>query len=342
MASRWASCCRIERSSFCSERAGLEPKLLPQQLARLPIDGKRVGLPTSAVKREHQLPPQPLLERVRSDQRLELANQVTISADREIRLDPILERRQLRLPQPRDRVLRERLVRNVGKRLAPPQSQRRRQLLPRASSDRPEQGQRRPSALSSSNLPTSTCSGSTASRYPRPSVTITDAPSTLRRRETYTCTVLVALAGARSPHSSSTKRSSETTSPRWSKSSASNARCPIAPSENGSRPQRPPTAQVSEIPRLCPRPQPDCTNESLAAGSSAALTPRDHVAAGCLLPVRGSYLPSRAYAFISALLYAACAGGSFQNPWPSNASWCSIIARAEHGGGGRIGGTAFG
>ena len=111
--------------------AGLKPELLPQQLARLPVDRQRVGLPPSAIQRKHQLPTQPLLQRVRRDQRLELRDQLAIASQRQVRLDPILKRRQPRLLQPPDRGLRKRLVREISQRLPSPQPQRRAKPLPR-------------------------------------------------------------------------------------------------------------------------------------------------------------------------------------------------------------------
>src|SRR5262249_49488570 len=52
--------------------ARLQAQLLPQQLARLPVGRQRISLPACPVQREHQLPAQPLGQRVRRDQRLHL------------------------------------------------------------------------------------------------------------------------------------------------------------------------------------------------------------------------------------------------------------------------------
>src|SRR5207302_5507232 len=105
--------------------ARLKAQLLPQQLARLPVFRERVGLPTSAIQREHQLPPEPLLQWVRGHERFEFRDQLVVASERQVRLDPILERREPRLPQPPNRILRERFVGEVSKRLASPQRQRR-------------------------------------------------------------------------------------------------------------------------------------------------------------------------------------------------------------------------
>ena len=44
-----------------------------------------------AVEGEHLLTPQPLAERMASDERLELARELGVAAEREIGVDPLLE-----------------------------------------------------------------------------------------------------------------------------------------------------------------------------------------------------------------------------------------------------------
>jgi hypothetical protein len=56
-------------------------------------------------------------------QRLELAGDLGVPAEREIGLDPLLERRDVQLHQTSDLRLRERLVREVGERRPTPQRQ---------------------------------------------------------------------------------------------------------------------------------------------------------------------------------------------------------------------------
>ena len=89
----------------------------------------------------------------------------------------------------------------------------------------------------SSNRTESSCIGGTRSTYPGASVTSTVAgvrggrfgSSTRRRFETYACNEAVAALGGVSPHSSSMRRSIGTTSFRWTRSTASTARCSGAP-----------------------------------------------------------------------------------------------------------------
>ena len=49
-----------------------EPELLAQEVAALLEDPQRVGLPAGAVQREHQQPAEPLAQRMRGDELLEL------------------------------------------------------------------------------------------------------------------------------------------------------------------------------------------------------------------------------------------------------------------------------
>ena len=154
----------------------------------------------------------------------------TISAwrpQREVGLDPRLERGQSLLLEPRDVVLGERLVLEIRQRRAAPQRQcvdaasapsgRRDPLRTRAGRRPPaartagdRAGRRRPPCCSR-------CRGSAAGCRWR-------TPSSLRSCDTYTCRLLVAVAVGRSPHSSSISRSAETTSLACSSSNASNAR----------------------------------------------------------------------------------------------------------------------
>ena len=64
-----------------------------------------------------------------SDERLQLADQLGVAAEREVGLDALFERRQLQLVQARDLRLCERLVGEVGQGGAPPEGERPAQLL---------------------------------------------------------------------------------------------------------------------------------------------------------------------------------------------------------------------
>jgi hypothetical protein len=104
--------------------AGLEPQLLSQRVPRLPEHRERVGLPVAPVEGEHQLPAEPLAAPVLGDQRFELCDQIAMAPEREVGVDPVLERRQPQLLQPRHLGLRERFVADVLVGLAAPQPER--------------------------------------------------------------------------------------------------------------------------------------------------------------------------------------------------------------------------
>ncbi len=115
--------------------------------------------------------------------------------------------------QPRRRRASVPLERDVGRarHLARGRAPRRRPSAPRRARRRPR------SALCRRSSAKRAASKSQASRstvYPGARVTITDAsPSTPRSRDTYSCTMCRALAGACSPQTESTSASTDTTSP---------------------------------------------------------------------------------------------------------------------------------
>ena len=121
----------LQRSQL---RAGFEPELVVECFATFAIRGERVGLAPAPVQRQHQLPQQPLTVGVHGDERLELADHIAVVAEHQVGLDPVLQRGQARVLQARDLALSERLIREIGKRLAAPQPQRRLQQLPGARS----------------------------------------------------------------------------------------------------------------------------------------------------------------------------------------------------------------
>ena len=125
-------------------RAGLEPELRDERLAGVAIDGERLGLPAAPVEGQHELAARALAERLLRDQPLELGDQRAVPAEREVRLDALLESGDPQLLELRDVQLQGRLVRDVGERGAAPQPQRLAQLLRRALR---EAGGERPAAV---------------------------------------------------------------------------------------------------------------------------------------------------------------------------------------------------
>ena len=112
-------------------RAGLEPELLDQEPAALAHDLERVRLAAGAVERQHQLPAQPLAQRVLGHERAQLADQVGGVAARQLGRQPLLDRLQPQLLQARDLALGELVEAMVGERGPAPQRQRRLELVGR-------------------------------------------------------------------------------------------------------------------------------------------------------------------------------------------------------------------
>ena len=70
----------------------VETELLDERLAGIAVRGERVGLASGAVEREHELPAWPLAQRLRLDERLELGDELGVACEREVGVDPLLER----------------------------------------------------------------------------------------------------------------------------------------------------------------------------------------------------------------------------------------------------------
>jgi hypothetical protein len=87
----------------------LESELVGERPPEPVIRGERFGLPCTPVEGEHQPAVQRFTQRVARCQRLQLADDVHVVAEREVALDPILETCQLQLVQVRRLHARERL-----------------------------------------------------------------------------------------------------------------------------------------------------------------------------------------------------------------------------------------
>ena len=88
-----ASWARICRSSCLNAAPGSSPELV-QCRPRISVGRERLGLPARAVQREHQQPAEALAVRMLRYQRLQLADQLRLAPERQVRLDPLLQRRQ--------------------------------------------------------------------------------------------------------------------------------------------------------------------------------------------------------------------------------------------------------
>ena len=104
-------------------RSGLDPDLLDQRGASLPIGLERLGLAPAAVQRQQPLRVNALAQRVIGQQRLDLADDLLVAARGQVRVDRQFGRGQAQLVQPADLRARERLLGDVGQRLAAEQRQ---------------------------------------------------------------------------------------------------------------------------------------------------------------------------------------------------------------------------
>ena len=105
------------------DRPGLDPQLVDERRPRRAVDRQRFRLAARAVQREHQLTSQPFAQRTRRNERCELADQLRMPAECEVGLDATLDGRQAKLPEPRDRRLRERFVLHIAERRPSPQAE---------------------------------------------------------------------------------------------------------------------------------------------------------------------------------------------------------------------------
>ena len=140
--------------------ARLEAEVLVQERPGAAIRGERIRLPLRPVEGEHQLLPEPLPERMLADERLELVDELGRAAEREIGLDPPLEREQPQLLEPLGVEPQRALVRELAERPAPPQGQRLAQALGGPRDRCPRSSASSPSRVSCSKTKESTTAGS--------------------------------------------------------------------------------------------------------------------------------------------------------------------------------------
>jgi hypothetical protein len=111
------------RKELLERPAGLDAELLDENTASVVVELERLGLPTRAIEGEHQLRTEAFPERMRGNERLELADQLALAAAFEVGVDPILEGGRMESFEPPDLRLGEGLEREVGQRRSAPQGQ---------------------------------------------------------------------------------------------------------------------------------------------------------------------------------------------------------------------------
>ena len=115
---------RIASWSRSSSGPGLSPSCSDRTASELLVDLERFGLPTAAVKREHQLAAQTLPQRLARDQVTQLPNHAVRLAERQISVNPLLHRTEIKLLQLRNRRLCERVIGKLSQRRTPPHAER--------------------------------------------------------------------------------------------------------------------------------------------------------------------------------------------------------------------------
>ena len=155
-----------DRALELLERATrLDPELIHEHLSRVLVHAQRVGLATRAVEGEHELSASALPEWLLGHERLELADEIRVSTQREASLDRFLAGDEVQLLEPGDLGLRERRVGEVGECRPAPESERAASASA-ASAASPPARIRRPSASSRSKRCASSRSRSISSAYP--------------------------------------------------------------------------------------------------------------------------------------------------------------------------------
>ena len=104
--------------------ARIDPELVDEPCAGLLEGLKRVGLPSGAVEREHQLSAHSLAERVIDDEALELGDDLRVPAELELSVDLLLDHRESELFEPHSLRGRKLLIAKVRQRLAAEECER--------------------------------------------------------------------------------------------------------------------------------------------------------------------------------------------------------------------------
>ena len=92
---------------FLKLQGRLDSELLVERLPGAAVELERVGLPARTVEREHQLGARAFAERHPRDELLELRYQARVPAEREVSLDPFLERGEAGVFEPGSSVASE-------------------------------------------------------------------------------------------------------------------------------------------------------------------------------------------------------------------------------------------
>src|SRR5215470_3451715 len=92
----------------------LDAELLDERSPRRAVDRERFGLPAATVERDHQLLVEPLAERVTLGERLQLTDQIRMTAEGQICVDPVFDGASPQLFQARDLRLDEQFLAQIS------------------------------------------------------------------------------------------------------------------------------------------------------------------------------------------------------------------------------------
>ena len=87
----------------------VDPQLVAERGSQLLEGRERLGVPSLPVQRQHQLAAEALAQRVARHEGLQLPRDVAMAAERELRVDPVLDGEQPQLVEVRGRGRGERL-----------------------------------------------------------------------------------------------------------------------------------------------------------------------------------------------------------------------------------------
>ena len=230
--------------------ARLEPQLVDQRRAGAAVGVERVGLAARAVEGEHEVGVQALAVRVLGDQRLQLGDRVAVAAEREVELQPVLERGQPHAVEPRALGLRR--GRAARRRPAPGRGtgRGRRAAPPRRLPGRRRRagGGRRPGGARSARGPAPRAPARPRSRPAASrSAALRRAPAAAGRRAP--AAPWPRWRAGCSPHSSSIRRSAETTPCAVLEQQDGEQRAALGPGD-GDLPAGPGHPQRSQDPEL--------------------------------------------------------------------------------------------
>ncbi len=120
---------RVERRVLGEDRglqpaqlgSRVEPELLAEDVTTFLEDPQGIGLPAGAIQRNHQERTRTLTERVRRDERFELADHTSVSPELKLHVELLLDGGEAQFRHPADFRRREVVIGELGERIPSPQ-----------------------------------------------------------------------------------------------------------------------------------------------------------------------------------------------------------------------------